>query len=163
MKNVIKILLMVMTIALMNGCSAQKRAERHIRRAVELCPDLVQMTAHPIDTFLGVPGYTDIARVPMSEVLGPDIFSVETEHGTFTIGLNENDSTFEIGFTADPTEIHYQDTVQHPQVILPEPEARKERSFKWLALLLFGVIVGMVLYVYLSYAYLEKPENKETK
>lgn len=149
MRTSTKIILLALAIAVLPACSAQKMAERHIRRAVELCPDLVQKTAYQIDAVLGVPGYTDIARVPVSEAFGPDSFFIETEHGTFTMDFNENDSTFEIGFTADPTEVHYQDTIQHTQVVVPEePANRKERSLKGIAVLLFGIVVGIGLYVY---------------
>lgn len=159
MKTSIKILFLAVIMAAISACSAQKRAERHIRRAVELCPDLVQMTAHPIDTFLSVPGYTDISRVPLVKVFENDAVFVGTEHGTFALSMDKNDSTLTVSFSADRSEIHYQDTIHHAQVNIPEPkpEERKERSCKGLSVWLFGIIVGMGLYFYWF-----KSDKKET-
>ncbi len=131
------------------SCSAQYRAQRHIRRAMELCPELVQMKAYPIDAFLSVPGYTDIARVPMSEVLGSDSFSIETDHGTFNMGFNESDSTFEIGFTADPTEVHYQDTINHNQVVIQPVEDEGVGFWNGVAIWIFGIGLGVSLAIWL--------------
>lgn len=65
MKTSLKIFLLAVALIVMNGCSAQRRAERLVRRAVALCPELVQVKAHPIDTVLTAPGFADMARVPL--------------------------------------------------------------------------------------------------
>lgn len=154
MKTSLKIILITLVLAVMTGCSMQRRAERHIRRAVELCPELAQKKAHAIDTMISVSGYTDIVIVPVPEVLASDALSIETDNGTFTLEFHGADSTLEIGFTADPTEIHYRDTIQYSQVVVPEPQMISDMDRKGLQLL-FVFILIIVLYIRLL-----KSENK---
>ena len=65
MKTLLKTLLLCAALAVMSGCSAQRRAERHVRKAVALCPELVQAKAHPIDTALTVPAWADCTTLPL--------------------------------------------------------------------------------------------------
>ncbi|MBR3711113.1 MAG: hypothetical protein IKM99_09170 [Bacteroidales bacterium] len=159
MKTSIKTFIIVFAMAMLPACSVQKRADRHIRRAVELCPDLVQMKAHPIDTFLSVPGYTDIARVPIDKVFEDDAIFVGTEHGMITLSMDKTDSTLTVAFSAAPSEIRYRDTVNYSQVVLAkEQKQAKEWSFKnWLATLVCGLCIGAAFILWLLR---EKQENK---
>ena len=159
MKTFVKIAVVLAILVGIPSCSAQKRAERHIRRAVELCPDLVQMKAHPIDTFLSVPGYTDRARVPIEKVFEADAVFVGTDHGMITLAMDKTDSILTVAFSAAPSEIRYQDTVSYSQVVLlKEKKPAKEWSFKnWLATLVCGLCIGAAGIMWLLRG---KQENK---
>ncbi|MBR3699169.1 MAG: hypothetical protein IKM85_06550 [Bacteroidales bacterium] len=116
MKTLLKTLLLCAALAVMSGCSAQKRAERHVRKAVELCPELVQTKAHLIDTVLTVPGFADIAAVPLSAILQYDNIYAATDHGTVMVSLRPSDSALRVGFVAAPRQIPYRDTLNYAQV-----------------------------------------------
>lgn len=123
MKRLLKLFVLAMTLVVTASCSVQYRAQRHMRRAIELCPELAQIQSHSIDTILVVPGYQDIIRVPMENAFKYDTLFLDTDHGTISLSFDQNDSTITVGFTADPTEVHYQDTVNYSQVkMLPSQD-----------------------------------------
>ena len=128
MKRLLKIFVLAMTLVVTASCSAQYRAQRHMRRAIELCPELAQIRTHSIDTLLVVPGYQDIARVPMEN--------------------DQADSTITVGYTADPTEIHYQDTISYTEVIVP-PDQDDKAFWKKILTWILGVGAGMALTLWL--------------
>lgn len=159
MKTSLKIAFLFVAIFVMCGCSAQKRAERLVRRAVNLCPELVQMKAHTIDTVLTMPAWADCADVPLPEVLKGDTFYAATTHGTVVVSLRQSDSALRVGFVAAQQEIHYRDTVNYAEVTV-EPQPQKGTSF-WshFALCLFGLGLGIALCVWL-YSKLKKNTHK---
>lgn len=146
MKTSLKILILTVAMATMTACSTQRRAERLVRRAVALCPELVQMKAHPIDTTLTVPAWADCAHVPLPKVLQGDTAYAATDHGTVLVSLCQSDSTLRVGFVAAPQQIHYTDTVNVPQVTVEPSKAKRGAAF-WshFALSLFGIGLGMAL------------------
>lgn len=156
MKTSIKIIILAVALAALPACSAQKRAQRHIRRAVELCPELVQLKAHPIDTFLSVPGYTDITRVPMVRIFEEDSVAVKTEHGTIILSTNPSDSTLSVAFQADHQEVHYTDTIRYADVTTIKTKTRRGGSWIEIAVWLFGVIVGIDL----AFCMVRKKKNR---
>lgn len=152
MKTSLKILILTVALATMTACSAQRRAERLIRRAVALCPELVQVKAHQIDTVLTTPVWADCAQVPLPKVLQGDTVFAATDHGTVLVSLCQSDSTLRVGFVAAPQQIRYHDTVELPQVNI-EPAAPKHGGGFWshFAIWLIGVFIGMGLFCWLIF------------
>lgn len=146
MKTCLKTALFIGLLAVMTACSAQKRAERHLRRAVALCPELVQMTAHPIDTVLTVPGWYDCTLIPMREMeQGATVYSA-TDHGTVVVKMR-NDSTIRVAFIAAPQKLHYRDTLHFSQITLPKAEAEPKSGgsvWRGIGLVLLGCVVGII-------------------
>lgn len=159
MKTSLKIFLLAVALIVMNGCSAQKRAERHIRKAVALCPDLVQLKAHPIDTVLTVPGFADVTTVPMEAVLRYDTIYAATDHGTVVVSLSQSDSSLRVGFVAVPQRIRYLDTVQLQQVVVEEkPKTASNRGlWEGVVFLLLGFGIGTWVIIYLFRTNPQKP------
>lgn len=150
MKTSLKIFLLAAALIVMNGCSAQRRAERLVRRAVALCPELVQVKAHPIDTVLTAPGFADMARVPLPRVLAGDTLYAATDHGTVVVSLSDTDSSLRVGFVAAPQKIRYKDQVEIAQVAIePTPQARGKAFWSHFALVLLGTGIGAGLIIYL--------------
>lgn len=150
MKTSLKIFLLAVALIVMNGCSAQRRAERLVRRAVALCPELVQVKAHPIDTVLTAPGFADMARVPLPQVLAGDTLYAATDHGTVVVSLRQSDSALRVGFVAAPQKIRYKDQVEIAQVAIePTPQARGKAFWSHFALVLLGTGIGAGLIIYL--------------
>ena len=150
MKTSLKIFLLAAALIVMNGCSAQRRAERHVRKAVALCPELVQVKAHPIDTVLTAPGFADMTRVPLHQVLAGDTLYAATDHGTVVVSLSQSDSSLRVGFVAAPQKIRYKDKVDIPQVVIqPTPPARGKAFWSHFALVLIGLGTGAALCFYL--------------
>ena len=150
MKTSLKIFLLAVALIVMNGCSAQRRAERLVRRAVALCPELVQVKAHPIDTVLTAPGFADMARVPLPQVLAGDTLYAATDHGTVVVSLSDTDSSLRVGFVAAPQKIRYKNQVEIPQVVIePTPQARGKAFWSHFALVLLGTGIGAGLIIYL--------------
>lgn len=151
MKTSLKIFLLAAALIVMNGCSAQKRAERHIRKAVALCPDLVQLKAHPIDTVLTVPGFADVTTVPMEAVLQHDTIYAATDHGTVVVSLSQSDSSLRVGFVAVPQKVSYHDTVRIAQVAVGTMTGESHGTRFWPGFLIwiFGVGVGLWIFIYL--------------
>lgn len=155
MKTSLKILILTVALAAMVSCSTTRRAERLVRRAVALCPELVQTKAHPIDTVLAVPTYTDWAVVAFPQVLQGDTLFAATDHGTVAVSLCVADSTLSVGFVAAPQEIHYKDTVQYEQVTISPAQKRGGSFLSHFALALIGLFVGIGLCVWI-YSILKK-------
>ncbi len=153
MKTSIKILFLAVIMAAISACSAQKRAERHIRRAVELCPEMVQLTAYPIDTFLSVPGYTEQVLVPLTAVMDKgETFVEATEHGTFTVNFIREDSTLCIDYVSDSQQIYFNDTLKYQSVVInPKPPEKGwfdglgERLAEWITFLIIGMSAAFYL------------------
>ena len=144
MKTSTKIFLLVVAMALLTGCSTERRASRMVRRAVSLCPELVQMKAHPIDTVLTAPAYTTMAIVPVAEVFTGETVYAATQHGTFVVSVSQSDSSLRVGFVAAPHKVHYQDTIRYPQVIVPETLQSRASGF-WNSFLWWLAGVGFSL------------------
>lgn len=141
---------------MMTGCDAKKHAARLVRRAVNECPELVQVKAHPIDTALTAPAFTDIAHMPLREVTGGATVCAPTEHGTVVVSLSRPDSTLVVDFVASPRTLRYRDTVRFAQVTVPPaapaaPEREKgEGSLaNAVAIWLVGLAIGAFAVVYL--------------
>lgn len=116
----------------MPACSAQKRAEKHLRKAVALCPELVQMKAHTIDTVLTVEPWADCTAVSLARVLDGDTLYAATPHGTVVVSLRQSDSALRVGFVAAPLKLHYRDTLNYAQVTGPYfPVATSARGRFW--------------------------------
>lgn len=147
MKTSIKILVLAVALVVMNGCNAQKRAQRQVRRAVEKCPELVQVKAHLIDTFFTAPAFADVTKIPLSEVLSLDTIYAATPHGTVVVSLRQSDSALRVGFVAAPQQIHYRDTITYSQVVLPSEAPKAARFRLWPYLLVFasGLVSGAFL------------------
>lgn len=143
MRTSLKTLLLCVALVAMAACSAQKRAERHIRKAVAECPELVQVKAHPIDTVLTAPGFADMVALPLSTVLSFDTLYAATDHGTVVVSLRQSDSALRVGFVAAPREVRYRDTLRYAQVVLhkaePAPPAKRGGGVAWA---LLGVVVA---------------------
>lgn len=162
MKTSLKIFLLAAALIVMNGCSAQRRAERLVRRAVALCPELVQVKAHPIDTVLTAPGFADMARVPLPRVLAGDTLYAATDHGTVVVSLSDTDSSLRVGFVAAPQKIRYKDQVEIAQVAIePTPQARGKAFWSHFALVLLGLVTGAALCLWLL-RYVIKPNKTQT-
>jgi len=153
MKTPLKIILLAAAIIIvMNGCSAQKRAERRVRRAVVECPELVQLKAHPIEGTVTAPAFADMAHVPLAPVLRRDTIYAATTHGTVIVSLDRPDSTLRVGFVAAPREMHYHDTVSFAQVVLPPSDQQPKplHVLNSISLWLCGIGLGMALCFWLS-------------
>lgn len=151
MKTSLKIAFLTVALVAMTGCSAQRRAERMVRRAVNLCPELVQLKAHTIDTVLTAPAFTDMAVVPLTQVLTADTIYAATDHGTVVVSLRQSDSALRVGFVAAPQEVHYRDTLRYRQVAVSDSQAPSagRRFLSGLALLVFGIGFGLALCLWL--------------
>lgn len=142
MKRLLSILVLVL---ILTGCSAQKRAERHMRKAVALCPELVQLKAHPIDTVLTVPGFADVTTVPMEAVLQYDTIYAATDHGTVVVSLRQSDSALRVGFVAAPQKIHFTETIPYAQVVFKDTSEQQKRGFwRGFAWCFLGICLGIV-------------------
>lgn len=160
MKTSLKIALLAVALIVMDGCSAQNRAARRVRRAVVECPELVQLKAHPIEGTVTAPAFADMALVPLAPVLACDTLYAATQHGTVVVSLSDTDSSLRVGFVAAPREMHYQDTVRYAQVVLPpaEPQPKHRPILSAIALWLCGIGLGMALCLWLVRKLL--PKNK---
>lgn len=151
MKTSLKIILLAAILCVITACSAQRRAERHVRKAVALCPELVQTKAHPIDTLLTVRPFVDCAVVPMPG-RGETLYA-NTDHGTIMVSLHHSDSALRIGFLSAPQRIRYQDTLRYSQVALadaPEAEPKPTRVWRGVGLVLLGIVSGFVILIVIA-------------
>ena len=151
MKTSLKIILLAAALSVMTACSAQRRAERHIRKAVALCPELAQVKARPIDTVLTAPGYADCTTVPLMEVLQGKTVYAPTGHGTAVVKLRP-DSTLKVGFVAAPMPIRYKDTINYAQVVVPVnmEKAAGGSTWTWIGCILFGIVIGFVALIWIA-------------
>ena len=145
MKTSLKILACVVALAAMTACSAQRRAERQVRRAVALCPELVQVKAHPIDTVFTAPGFTDCAKVSLPNLLKGETIYEPTGHGTVVVSIIPEDSTLQVSFVATPQKYHYIDTVRYQQVVVGPKTDKRSSFWSHFALGLVGFVVGIGL------------------
>lgn len=150
MKTSLKIFLLAAALIVMNGCSAQKRAERHIRKAVALCPDLVQLKAHPIDTVLTVPGFADVTTVPMEAVLRYGTIYAATDHGTVVVSLSQSDSSLRVGFVAVPQKVSYHDTVRLAQVAVESKTGESHGTHFWDGFLIWTFCIAIGLWIFVN-------------
>ena len=150
MKPTLKIALLALALVMFTGCSAQRRAERLVRRAVNLCPALVQMKAYHVDTVLTAPAFADKVAMPLSKVLTTDTLYAATDHGTFVVSVSQSDSSLSVGFVAAPQRIHFQDTVRYSQVVTPDAvqESRAVRAWRNFAWWLAGFGISLALCVW---------------
>lgn len=153
MKPLLKILLVLALLVGLSGCSAQRRAERHLRKAVALCPELVQVKAHPIDTVLTAPGFADAAAFPLASLVQGDTLYAATAHGTVVVSLCQSDSTLRAGFVAAPQEIRYKDTLRYASVEPARLEVvpKENEFFGEFITGIFCILLGFVLAVYLIF------------
>lgn len=153
MKTSLKIFLLAAALIVMTACSAHRRAERHMRKAVSLCPELVQTKAHPIDTVLTVGPWADCTVVGMGDLTAGKTLYTATPHGTIIVSLRKADSTLRVGFIAAPQRIRYQDTIRYSQVTLPdtpEPEPKPTRVWRGVGLVLLGIVAGFVILIVIA-------------
>lgn len=159
MKTSLKIFLLAAALAVMSGCSAQRRAQRHVRKAVALCPELVQVKAHAVDTVLTVKPWADVTTMQLIRLMSGDTIYSATDHGTFVVSHNRDNGEVRIGFLAAPQKLHYRDTLQYAQVVVPESFGAKGGGGFWsgFALWMVGLALGMALAVYLLRNAIKKP------
>lgn len=150
MKTPLKIILLAVALIVMSGCSAQRRAQRHVRKAVALCPELVQVKAHAVDTVLTVKPWADATTMQLTEVMSGDTLYRATDHGTFIVSHNRKNGEVRIGFLAAPQKLHYRDTLQYAQVVVPKSMANpRHRVWAEWAAWLIGVAMGVAFAVWL--------------
>jgi hypothetical protein len=146
MKRFLSIIILAVALT---GCSAQRRAERHVRRALELCPELAQAKARPIDTTLLAPTFADAASIPLAEALAGETVYAATDHGTVVVSLSQPDSSLRVGFVAAPQPVRYRDTIRwrelDPAKLQPEKADGGNHFWSDLALWIIGIGMGMVL------------------
>lgn len=142
-KKALKIALLAAALIVTGGCSARQRAERRVRRAVALCPDMVQVKAHPIEGTATAPAFADVAHVPLRPVMDGDTLYAATEHGTVAVSLRRADGALRVGFVAAPREVRYTDTLYYSQVqpVAPKPAATPRRG-GGVAWALLGAVVA---------------------
>lgn len=152
MKTTLKILLFVVALAGITACSPQKRAARHLRRAVELCPELVQTKAHHIDTVLTAPAFADAATFAWKDLASFDTIYAATDHGTVVVSLRQSDSALRVGFVAAPQKIRFQDTLHYAQLVVDhkQPEKKNDKAgwiefLTGLACFMAGIAVALYL------------------
>ena len=127
----------------MAGCSAHRRAERHLRRAVELCPELAQMTARPIDTVFTLASPPDSCLLPIAPLIGGHTITVSGQNGTFT--AHADSVTIAVAYRPDTLSYRYTDTVWLPQVAVAETETPAKRRIPWDAVAFWAVLVAALL------------------
>ena len=151
MKTSLKIFLLAIVVlaAALTGCSAQRRAERHVRRALELCPELEQTKARLIDTTLLAPAFADMVRIPLPQALSGETVYAATTHGTVVVSLRQSDSALRVGFVAAPQPVRYRDTLRwrelDPAKLQPEKADGGNHFWRDLALWIIGIGMGMAL------------------
>lgn len=152
MKTTLKTVVFLVALVVMSGCSAQKRAERRVRRAVNECPELVQLKAHPIEGTVTAPAFADMALLPLAPVLSYDTLYASTDHGTVVVSLRPSDSALRVGFVAAPREVRYRDTVRYAQVVLPSDQAASRKGSDFFGDFIVGflcVAAGFAITAYL--------------
>ena len=144
MKTTLKILLLCVTIALISGCSA----ERRIQRIVKSHPELIEVKMRTLDTFLTVQGYTEQVLIPLSVLKNGETYTEKTDHGTFVVHVDNTDSIC-IDFIADTQKIRYQDTLKYRQVVISDPDTKKNsgvsfwnRITEWVSFLAIGAVLA---------------------
>ena len=139
-RSVIALLALCLAMA---GCSAQRRAERHLRRAVELCPELAQMTARPIDTVFTLASPPDSCLLPIAPLIGGHTITINGQNGTFT--AHADTSAIAVAYRPDTLSYRYTDTVWLPQVVVTETAPPAKRKIHWGAWAFWAVLVAALL------------------
>jgi len=136
MKNLLKTAIVFSILLVTVSCSTQRMAERKIRRALELCPQLEIKRAYLIDTFLAVPAFTEHVEVPIATVLRGDTVVAQTEHGQIVVVLDKEDGTLHIDYSIDEQPFHYTDSISYSEVVVTEEKRTGEKFwnmfFSWL-------------------------------
>lgn len=160
MKTTLKILFLCVTIALISGCSA----ERRIQRIVKSHPELIEVKMRTLDTFLTVQGYTEQVLIPLSVLKNGETYTEKTDHGTFVVHVDNTDSIC-IDFIADTQQIRYQDTLKYRQVVISDPDTKKNsgvsfwnRITEWISFLAIGA--GLAFYFLLKFFRTNKTKNQ---
>lgn len=143
MKRLLKIFVLAMTLVVTASCSAQYRAQRHMRRAIELCPGLVLKQSHMVDTFLPVPSFTDHAEMPFGAVLLGDTVTANTDHGKVTVIVDREEGLLHMDFSVDEQQIHYSDTVEYSQVVVQEDKTGGNNFWSVFSGWLVGAAIGI--------------------
>lgn len=159
MKTTVKILLFCVAFSL-TGCSAERRIQRIVRNH----PELIEVKIRTLDTLLTVQGYTDKALVPMSALKNGETYCEATDHGTFIVRRVDNTDSIRIDFIADTQQIRYQDTLKYRQVVISNPETKKNsginfwnRITEWISFLAIGA--GLAIYFLLKFLRTHKTKN----
>ena len=138
--------LMLLSVSLLLcACDAKRRAQRHIRRITERCPELVTVQAHPIDTFIELPPLADTAVMPLAPLLDGQAVKIQTEQGTFT--ATATDDSLTVTYEAEPEPVHFSDTLHYSQVVIeePPPEKKKPPAFMWFLLGMVVVVLAVIV------------------
>lgn len=162
MKPTVKILLFCFAMALISGCCSQKCAERRLQRIVKNHPELIDVKLRTLDTFLSVPGFSDMTVIPFSAIANGETICEATDHGKFVVSVNRDDSTVCVGYVADAKTLHFTDTMKYMQVIVgAKTEKHGDVSFwhritEWISFL----FIGMGLSLYLIWKLIKKVKTK---
>ena len=137
--------LMMLSVSLvLCACDAKRRAQRRIRRITEQCPELLNVQAHPIDTFIELPPLADTAVMPLAPLLDGQAVKIQTEQGTFT--ATATDDSLTVTYEAEPEPIHYSDTLHYQQVVIEAaPEKKKPPAFMWFLLGMVIVLLAVII------------------
>lgn len=149
MKLSLKLFLLAVAIIVMNGCSTQQRAERRVRRAVELCPELVQVKAHHIDTDITVPAFTDRVSVPFGLLLAGDSVTAKTDNGSVTAKIDKETGMLDVTYDANETSVHYSDSVSYSQVVIREKKPDSAGFWSAFSAWIVGAAIGLSLVLWL--------------
>ena len=128
------------------ACDAKRRAQRRIRRIAERCPELLNVQAHPIDTFIELPPLADSAVMPLAPLLDGQAVKIQTEQGTFT--ATATDDSLTVTYEAEPEPVHFADTLHFQQIVIEEPPpSKKPPNFLWVLLGMVIVLAGILAFV----------------
>lgn len=144
-KKLFRIAVVLSVILVCVSCSAQRRAQRHIHRAIELCPELVQKEVRLIDTTLTAPSFSDRADVPFGAVLAYDSVAVRTEHGRVMIALDKKGGVLRVEYSGDEQQIRYQDTISYSQVVVQEKKSDGSGFWSAFSAWIVGAAIGLSL------------------
>ena len=140
------ILFLLLVSMALCACDAKRRAKRRIRRIVERCPELLNVQAHPIDTFIPLPPVVDSAVMPLAPLLDGQAVKIQTEQGTFTATATNDSLT--VTYEAEQEPIHYEDTLRYSQVVIEEPPpSKKPPNILWILLGMVIVLAGILAFV----------------
>ena len=153
MKRYVKTILFFILLVLLSGCSSTKCAERRIQRIVKKHPELIEVKLRTLDTLLTVKGFKDQTVVPMSAIIKGETLYETTEHGVFTIHV-ENGESLCIDFAADSQLVRFQDTMKYRQVVVGVDSGGKNSSgisfwhriTEWITFIFIGSCITIYLF-----------------
>lgn len=151
MRTMLQSITLLFALLILSSCSAARR----VQRIAEQHPELVAVQAHPIDTLISVPSFTDSILVPFSVLMTDDTVIIPTEHGIFTLSVQPMPSqedkaplpSLAITYQSDTTTIHYTDTIRYAQVVIngePPPTAGRRRLHLTIALI--GIAIFLIIF-----------------